>query len=177
MKPYLGTAIPKRTLLHKMLLLDDVLAETTLPVSAGLLHNVDRYMSSIDSYQAGDPLPIVGCVCDALEIALALGIRARTSLARIVENWRNVIVERAGSVIHDLPELLIEHPVINVLLVAETLGVSERAARDVVKRAEEYGMVRRIGTARRGVFYQADDILDLLDELAGEHAMRRTKQR
>ena len=169
-----GNGRTGRTLLHKMLLQEGVLAETTLPISTGLLHDIDQYLEALTSYQQGNVFPIISCLADALDVALALGMRAQGELALVLDGWRRVISERAGSAIHQLPDVLVEHPVLNAPLVAETLGITDRAARDLLRRAEQYGIVRRMGTERRGVFYQADDLLDILDDLAADRSAWRT---
>ena len=53
------------------------------------------------------------------------------------------------------------------------LEITPRAARDVIFRAMSYGMLRRVGSARRNVFYQADDLVDVLDEVSSVRGMRR----
>lgn len=159
-----GNGRTGRTLLHKMLRFEGVLSTVTLPVSAGLLNNVDAYLLALDSYHEGQPLPIISCLCDALEIALVLGERARVEMGEVLSRWKDSIQDRAGSAIHRLPALLVQHPVVDAAFVASELGITSRAALNLVGRAEEYGILRRVGTARRGVFYQADELIDPLNE-------------
>ena len=68
-----GNGRTGRVLLHRILVLEGVLSRSTLPVSAGLLHDIDAYMKAIESYQQGDPLPIIIYVIEALELALVIG--------------------------------------------------------------------------------------------------------
>lgn len=168
-----GNGRTGRALLHTLLRERDILRETTLPVSAGLLHDVDRYMASITAYQEGDPLPIIECLADALEFAVALGSKMAELVSRILEDWNQSITQRRGSAIHGLPALLVQQPVVNVAYVADKLQISDRAARTLLADACELGITRQVGTVRRGVIYQADEIIDVLDRVSSVQGMQR----
>lgn len=168
-----GNGRTGRALLHRVLGEEGVLMRSTLPVSAGLLHDVDAYMDAIRAYQQGDPLPIVESVVGALELALLIGRRVATAIDAVMDGWRSAITERAGSAIWRLPQLLAEQPVVTVAFVAERLGITPRAASSLVGRACEYGMLRPLGARRRGDFYQSDELLDLLEEVSSMPGIRR----
>lgn len=168
-----GNGRTGRVLLHRILSQEDVLKWSTLPVSAGLLHDVDAYMTAIRAYQQGDSLPIVESVVGALELALVIGRRVADAIDEVMDGWRASIVERAGSAIWQLPQLLAEQPVVTVSFVADRLGITPRAASSLVARACEYGMLRPLGARRRGDFYQSDELLDLLEEVSSMPGIRR----
>ena len=168
-----GNGRTGRTLLHRILKQEGVLGSATLPVSAGLLHNIDRYLESITRYQEGDPLSVIEELLDALELALALGEMVAHLVDEVLANWGDRITERAGSSMHRLPALLIQHPVVNVSFLAEKLDISPRAAQNLVARACEYNMLRAFGNKRRGTFYQADDIIDILEQASSAQGVRR----
>ena len=168
-----GNGRTGRTLLHRILKQEGVLGSATLPVSAGLLHNIDRYLESITRYQEGDPLSVIEELLDALELALALGEMVAHLVDEVLANWGDCITERAGSSMHRLPALLIQHPVVNVSFLAEKLEISPRAAQNLVARACEYNMLRAFGNKRRGTFYQADDIIDILEQASSVQGVRR----
>lgn len=168
-----GNGRTGRALLHRMLRQDDVLSTSALPVSAGLLHDVDAYMAAIEAYQQGDPTPIIECVTGALELSLAIGDRMAQAIDAVMDGWRASIAERFGSAIWRLPALLAEQPVVTVAFVAERLGITPRAAQTLVARACEYGMISRLGAKRRGDFYQSDALIDLLEEISSMPGIRR----
>lgn len=168
-----GNGRTGRTLLHRILKQEGVLGSATLPVSAGLLHNIDRYLESITRYQEGDSLSVIEELLDALELALALGEMVAHLVDEVLANWGDCITERAGSSMHRLPALLIQHPVVNVSFLAEKLEISPRAAQNLVARACEYNMLRAFGNRRRGTFYQADDIIDILEQASSVQGVRR----
>lgn len=52
-----------------------------------------------------------------------------------------------------------------------------RAANNLLDRACSYGMLRPIGTVRRGIFYQADDLIGVLEEISSVTGIRRVLAR
>ena len=168
-----GNGRTGRVLLHRILRNEGVLTRTTLPVSAGLLHDVNAYMGAIEAYQGGDYLPIVESVLSALELALVIGSRVSGLIDDVMEDWRSAISERTGSAIWRLPPLLAEQPVVTIAYVAEHLAITSRAASTLVARACEYGMLRPLGSRRRGDFYQSDELIDVLEEISSMSGIRR----
>ena len=83
------------------------------------------------------------------------------------------MTERANSSIHRLPLVLAEQPVVTVSYVAEKMGITTRAAQNLVSRACEYEILRPLGNRRRGVFYQADELIDVLEEASSLPSIRR----
>ena len=162
-----------RTLLHSLLRRSGVLRNTTLPVSAGLLHDVDGYLASLDAYHAGDPVAVVEQVTGALELSVAIGRRMEAELQAVLDGWEASLTGRSDAAVRRLPALLVEHPVVTTALVAERLGVSERAASAALSRACELGMVERSGNRRRGTFYQAGALLDVLERASSAEGIRR----
>lgn len=167
-----GNGRTGRALIHKVLRDEGVLAHATLPVSAGLLHDIDAYMDSITSYQHGDVADVVSCLADALELSCQVGHRASRELDDVIGGWESAMTERRGSSIRNLPALLVRHPVVDIALVARELAISPRAASSVVGRACEYGMLRPLGNRRRGEFYQSDAILAVLDGISSMQGIR-----
>jgi Fic family protein len=168
-----GNGRTGRTLLHRMLRNDGVLAQSTVPVSAGLLHDIDNYMDSLAQYQQGNPLPIIEQLADALNLAMAIAQKTSALAQGIINDWHGRITERSGAKIHELPTLLVEQPVVDSAYVASHLGITQRAATTLINRACEYGILRPLGNARRGDFYQAPAMLDMLDSVSSIAGIRR----
>lgn len=168
-----GNGRTGRVLLHKILRRSGVLLHVTLPLSAGLLHNVDAYMKSLEAYQEGNPIAVVEQLVDALELALMVGRLVARNLDGVFAGWRGLMTERANSSIHRLPLVLAEQPVVTVPYVAEKMGITTRAAQNLVSRACEYEILRPLGNRRRGVFYQADELIDVLEEASSLPSIRR----
>ena len=172
-----GNGRTGRALLHRMLASDEVLMHSTLPVSAGLLHDVERYMRALDAYHAGEIEPIIGCLADALELAVVIGSRIASDVEAVLGAWRAANTDRAGSASHGLPALLVGQPVVNAAYVAERLGITDRAARTLVEVACERGILQKMGNAKRGAFYQAGELVEILEEASSLRGIRRIAAR
>ena len=168
-----GNGRTGRTLLHRMLAADEVLLHTMLPVSAGLLHDVDRYMGALGAYHDGAVGPIIECLADALELAVVIGSRIALDVDGILDGWASENTDRVGSASHRLPALLVEQPVVDVAFVASHLGITDRAARNLVEVACERGILAKMGNAKRGAFYQAPDLIAVLEEASSLEGIRR----
>ena len=168
-----GNGRTGRTMLHKILKRDGVLKHATLPVSAGLLHNIGTYMASIKSYQSGNPVPVIMQLVEALELAIALGNETAHQLDEVITDWRTRMTERAGSAIHRLPDILVEQPVVDSAYLAQHLQITRRAATSIIEKACSYGMLRPVSGRQRGGFYQADELIDVLEEISDMHGIRR----
>ena len=172
-----GNGRTGRTLLHRMLASDEVLLHTMLPVSAGLLHDVERYMDALDAYHAGAIEPMIECLADALELAVVIGSRIASDVDEVLAGWAIENTDRAGSASHRLPALLVEQPVVDVAFVASRLGITDRAARNLVEVACERGILAKMGNAKRGAFYQASDLIAVLEEASSLQGIRRIAAR
>lgn len=168
-----GNGRTGRTLIHKSLRVDNVIQSVTLPISSGLLNNSEAYMNALLSFQTGDPLPIIEQITGSLELALYIGQRTADQIAQITEEWNQVINERKNSAIWKLIDIIIEQPVINTKYLEENLNISTRTANNLIDRAISYGLLRRIGTEKRGIFYQSDAIIEVMDEVSSLETLRR----
>lgn len=95
----------------------------------------------------------------------------------VIEQWLGQITERKGSAIHRLPALLAEQPVVDTAFIATHLEITDRAARNLVERACEYGILRPMGNRCRGIFYQADELIEVLEEISSIQGIRRIMAR
>lgn len=172
-----GNGRTGRALLHRMLSDDEVLPHSTLPISAGLLHDADAYMDALNAYHDGDIERIIGQLLDALEFAIVVGARIADSVDAVLDDWRARNTDRRTSASHDLPVLLVKQPVVNVAYVSGALGVTDRAARSLVAVACERGILTKVGNAKRGAFYQASELLEILEEASNIAGIRRLAAR
>ena len=172
-----GNGRTGRTLLHKILRDEGVLAHATLPVSAGLLHNVDAYMDAIAAYQNGNPLAVIEQVLDALDVALVVGDLVSRHLDEVFASWSERMSERKNAAIWKLPALLAEQPVVSAAFISEKLSITTRAASSVIAKAQQYGILRPVGAGVRSVYYQADDLLSVLEEASSVQGIRRMMAR
>lgn len=162
-----------RALLHRMLAHDEVLMHAALPISAGLLHDVGSYMRALDAYHEGSISQIVTCLVGALELAAVVGARVASEVDKVLDSWRAINTDRADSASHRLAALLVEQPVVDARYLAQRLDVSDRTARTVIEVACGRGILTKMGNARRGAFYQATELVDILEEASSVQGIRR----
>ena len=172
-----GNGRTGRALLHRMFARDEVLLHAMLPVSAGLLHDVDRYMGALGAYHDGAIEPMIECLANALELAAVIGSRIASDVDGVLAEWASENTDRAGSASHRLPALLVEQPVVDIAFVALRLGITDRAARNLVEVACERGILAKMGNAKRGAFYQASDLIAVLEEASSLEGIRRIAAR
>lgn len=163
-----------RALVHKMLKDEGLLGQTSLPVSAGLLHNIDGYMASLDAYHDGDYEAPVIQLLDALEIACVVGKMAAKRLDGVIEMWSSALTQRKGSSIYRLIDVLVEQPVVNRSYLADRLQITTRAASSLISTACEHGMLRPVSKSQRATFYQSDDVIEVLEDISDMHSLRRS---
>lgn len=163
-----------RALVHKMLKDEGLLGQTTLPVSAGLLHNIDGYMASLDAYHDGGYEAPVAQLLDALEIACVVGKMAAKRLDGVIEMWSSALTQRKGSSIYRLIDVLVKQPVVNRSYLADRLQITTRAASSLISTACEHGMLRPVSKSQRATFYQSDDVIEVLEDISDMHSLRRS---
>ena len=130
-------------------------------------------MDSLISFQKGDPLPIIQQLFKALELSLLVAEKASRKISLIIEKWEDAIKEKKTSAIWQFLHYLIEQPVVNSAYISDKLEISIRGANKLIARAIEYGILKRTGSERRGIFYQSDEIISVLDEISDLSILRR----
>ena len=168
-----GNGRTGRALIHKSLKDDDVLKNTSLPISAGLLNNTKEYMGALKAYQKGNPLPIIEELVKAIETSLIIGGIVSKEVSEAILKWENKITERRTSSIYKLIYILVEQPVINSMYLSNKLNITVRAANNLIDRAINYEILRKFGTAQRGIFYQSDDIINIMNKISDDKLIRR----
>ena len=169
-----GNGRTGRALIHSMLRHDNLTRSVTVPVSAGLLSETDRYFQSLTDYREGDPSSIV-------ELGVHATLRAVTNgrqLAQEMDAARAEWATRLHGVRRDatawrLLDTLIEHPVTDAHTIAEFLGISTVAARTAIAQLVDRGIVRQANAGLRFRKWIAPDVAAALDRFA-ERAGRRT---
>lgn len=172
-----GNGRTGRALIHKHIADLGILRHATLPVSAGLLHNINDYLEALNVYHDGNYERITRELLKALETALQIGAVAARQIDEVIERWRGSLPQRRGSAILRLPELLVEQPVINTAFTAKALGITDRAARTLLEQACEYGILEQSGSSRQGRRYQATELIDILEEMASNPGVKRLLSR
>ena len=167
-----GNGRTGRALVQGMLRASGVTEHVTVPVSAGLLGDIEGYFRALTAYRAGDVRPIIESMSDAAFAAVANGRALEHDITAIAARWDLAVHARRHSSVHGLKQLLLRQPVITIGIAAGELGVSEPAADASVKKLVEAGILSQSSAGRRNRHWQATEVLEALDAF-GARARRR----
>jgi len=95
----------------------------TVPLSAGLLTDVDAYFAALTQYRAGNPNPIVAAFA-----ATANGRTLVGEIHSIRQSWQDRVKARRDATAWRVAELLLRRPVVNASVIAEATGIAPRNA-------------------------------------------------
>jgi Fic family protein len=168
-----GNGRTGRALIQISLHQDEALLNTTLPISAGLLHNVEGYFAALNAYHEGDIAPIIFETCEAISNAVVIGRMLSEKLDLILQDWHSNVKAMKNNSIWRLFNLLIEQPVVDAKYIYTNLGITERSAGNVIELAQNTGILHKIGNKHKGVFYEAKAITALLDEVSAQDNLCR----
>lgn len=167
-----GNGRTGRAVVHSLLRNKGLTRKVTVPVSAGLLSDVEAYFDALTAYRQGEPEPIVSMMATASYAAINNGHQLVTDLRAVRHNWSERITARRGSGPHRLAALLISQPVVDMPMLQRMLGISDTAALNAIKRLVDVGVLTKISGRERYRKYAANDVLACLDEFAARAGRR-----
>lgn len=168
-----GNGRTGRALLHALLRAKGLARHVTVPVSAGLVLDVNRYFTALGAYRSGDPEAMIYVLSDAVFSATANARILVTDLKNLLDDWRDRLDARRDSVAWQLLIGLTNQPVVDAGYVQERYSVSGVAAQRALSQLQAAGIIREFTGKRRSRLWVADEVVSLLDEFAGR-AGRRT---
>jgi Fic family protein len=119
-----GNGRTGRALMHAMLRHAGLVRNVTVPISAGLLVAVEDYFDALTAYREGDAAPIVERVTDAAYAAVANGRQLIGDLRAVRADWSTRVRARRDAAAWRIADLLLLHPVVNVALISDELGIA-----------------------------------------------------
>lgn len=167
-----GNGRTGRALVHIVLRHRGVSSSVALPISAGLLTDVDGYFDALTAYRGGDVEPIVLLFAQAALKGVERGTWLADELKELRTEWNDRLSARADSLAWAVLDVLLQRPVVTSALVAELLDSSTAQARKALDRLEADGIVVSAQLGKRMRAWRSPDVLALLDEFA-ERAGRR----
>jgi prophage maintenance system killer protein len=158
-----GNGRTGRALLQGMLRHSGLTRNVAVPVSAGLLYDINAYFRALAEYRAG----------------WARGHRHRRSRGIVLSNPEQPpagqrhpgrretlgqpVSARSDSSVHRVNEYLLRQPVVNTKTVAADLHSSEVAAQGAIGKLVDPEILTQTGAGRRNRIWQAPEILGALD--------------
>ena len=168
-----GNGRTGRALLHCLLRRKRLTRQVTVPVSAGLLIDTDRYFDALTAYRSGDIRPIVERFAEASFDSVVNGRQLVTELRTLRAAWSDAITSRRQATVWQVLDVVLQHPVFDNALVQRELGVSVMGAEAAITELVEIGALAEITGGRRNRRYAAVQVLAALDSFA-ERAGRRS---
>lgn len=162
-----GNGRTGRALAHTMLRSKQVTRHITVPISAGLLTDTERYFHALTAYRHGDAGPIAERFTHAALYAAHTGKTLVDELAHHMNTAAEQLhgTRRSSHIWKILPEL-IAHPVINARFLQDNLGLSGPGAQRALDQLTEHGILRETTGRDRNRIWQHDGILSTLDNYA-----------
>lgn len=168
-----GNGRTGRALAQLLLRNKELTTHTTVPVSAGILTDTERYFDALGSYRAGDARPIIEVFTDAVRFSCVTGRDLVNNLCtELDEATRALAGVRSQATAWRVIPLLAGQPVINAHYLKEKLGINDAAAQRTLETLTQRGIVtEKTGQSRNRVWVH-QGILNVLDEYAA-HLQRR----
>ena len=171
-----GNGRTGRAIVQAMLRHARVTTNITVPVSAGLLHNVKDYYEALTAYRRGELRPIVTAFTRAVGYAVANGRQLARDIESIEAEWEERMRGlRSDAAARRVSALAIVHPVLNSDIVIRELGVAPPTAFRALDALVERGVLKAANSQRRNRIWLADSILNALDDFAARAGRRRSR--
>jgi Fic family protein len=168
-----GNGRTGRALVHAMLRANGLTRHVTVPVSAGLLADVDAYFDALTAFRDGDPTPIIAQLSEASLIAIANGRQLVGDLRAIKSRWHDTISARRDAVVWRLADLLLRQPVIDATIVQDQLEATSANAHRAIRQLQAVGIITEFSGRKRRRLWQAREVLTALDSFATRATQRR----
>lgn len=170
-----GNGRTGRALMHAMLRGKGLVRNVTVPISAGLLVNVDEYFDALTAFRNGDPGAIVRQVAGAAYAAIANGRQLVQDIRTIRQDWGGRGHARRDAATWRIADLLLRHPVVNLGLITRELGVVAPNVYRSIEPLIAAGVLTSSGRQRDRV-WRAQEVLTAIDAFAAR-AGRRNRGR
>jgi Fic family protein len=168
-----GNGRTGRAIVHAMLHSGDLVRHTTIPVSAGLLGDVDGYFAALAAYRRGDAQPIVLAFAAAALRGVAHARDLGERIRELNDGWRAALGElRADAAAHRLVEATIGQPVLTSRVAADLIGSSVQTALAALEQLTDRGILTLASSRRRNRVWLNPQVIDALDDFAARATRR-----
>lgn len=168
-----GNGRTGRALAQALLRYRGVTRAVAVPVSAGLLADVDGYHAALTAYRAGDLEPIVARFAEASLRAVTNARQLVADIDDIAAGWRDRVKARTDSGVWRVFDVIARTPVVDASLVAAELEVRPQNVYSLLRDLTERGILNAKAEHRYGTLWRSDEILQAIDRFA-ERAGRRS---
>ena len=169
-----GNGRTGRAIVSSLLRARGTVQNVNIPISSGLLHDIDDYINALNDYRAGNPASIVDCFSNAVLGSLANADQliddVRAFHEQVLDSRRRVTAP-----LRAVAELCCSEPAFTAGMVENIAGISKATAYRTVDSLTEAGLLReeRSIKVRGQKVWVVPAVVRALDDFA-ERAGRRT---
>lgn len=169
-----GNGRTGRALLHAMLRSKGIARHISVPISSGILTDIQGYFSALTAYRTGDIEPVVSSVSRAALVGVANGRVLVEDLTRVRSEWEERLAGlRSDAGARRLADGLLRYPVIAAAQAREVLGISKNEHRHIDALVERGILTFHQDYKTRNMTWRAQDVLDALDRYSANVGRRQ----
>lgn len=161
-----GNGRTGRALAQSLLRFRGVTRNVAVPVSAGLLADIEGYRHALTAYRRGDIDPIIEAFANASIRAINNARKLVADIDAIRGSWNVRLAARRSSNAWRLLDILTHRPVLDSATVAAELGGQRPNAYPPLRALVDAGIVKSKAEHRLGPFWRSDEILAAIDAFA-----------
>ena len=162
-----GNGRTGRALAQSVLRNKGMVQSSAVPISAGLLVDVDRYFAALGSFRAGDAAPIILEFARASRIAAVTGSQLVDDLAaQLAQSRAQMHGIRSDAAAWRILPVLVGQPAVNTKYLVQTLDLGEMAALRALEAMTVRGVLIETTGRSRGRVWQHRGMLGVLDDYA-----------
>jgi Fic family protein len=166
-----GRALAQAILRHRA-----VTRNVAVPVSAGLLADIEGYHDALTAYRSGDLEPIVARFTEASVRAVVNARQLVADIDQVRTGWQQRVRARSDSGVWRVLEIVARTPVVDAPLVARELGIRPQNAYPLLRDLTEQGVLNAKAEYQVGTFWRSDEILRAVDGFAARAGRRQPAQ-
>jgi len=168
-----GNGRTGRALAQALLRFRGTTRNVAIPVSAGLLADVDGYHRALTAYRAGEVSPIVHAFAMASLRAVENARRLVADIDAIRTAWDDRLTVRRSSNAWRLLDVIATRPVIDAATAARELGSLQPNVYPPLQALVDSGILKSKAEHGLGPFWRSDEILDAIDRFADRAGRRQ----
>jgi len=168
-----GNGRTGRALAQSMLRYRGVTRNVAIPVSAGLLADIDGYHRALTACREGDPNPIVQAFSAAAFRAVENSRQLVDDIDRIRASWDDRLTARKGSGAWKLLDVFAARPVLDSATAASAIGVAQPNVYPPLRTLVDAGIIVSKAEHKLGPFWRSDEMLAAIDAFAARAGRRQ----
>ncbi|MGV8881856.1 MAG: Fic family protein [Rhodoglobus sp.] len=169
-----GNGRTGRALAQSLLRYRAVTRNVAVPVSAGLLADVEGYHRALIAYREGDANPIIEAFSAASLRALANSRELVAEIEHVKTQWKTRLTVNRSSNAWKLLDVIAERPVLDATTAAASVDVKIPNVYPPLRALVGAGILKSKAEHQLGPFWRSDEVLGAIDRFA-ERAGRRQR--